>query len=456
MTVARNLPALGFDPTPGDVSQTRDLGRSLGDMGTELGTILSNIAGADRGSWQGQSANAFMDHLNRDLKPAVQKCHDSFTQASSLLYNWAGQLEGFQSEAAALEKQAASQQGAVNSAQSTVNGQPGKPGQPAAAAAGSPQATQQATDATKNQKALTDAQNGMSDIVSRAHDLHNRFIAAAKGIADQLHHAGQLAPGKPGLFDSIVDGIGKAFSGAWHWVQAHADAIKFIGDLLSDLSGILGILAIITAPFEPLGAIFAAASVATSAAACLTHLLAMAAGANVSWMSIGVDALGAIPGIGAFAKGAKVADGAVAVARAGELGEGFKGVTTISHSLVGLGHDASALKNLSAFGKTVAVWGTKAGGFISHDGSFLGRAQMIVEQAYKPGQLLGTKGLNMLGDGVKVFGKEMPKFSIDAMTGLGRTIDAGIKVAPKLYFLPRGIHNDMEMNAGNPFHALFG
>jgi len=35
----------------------------------------------------------------------------------------------------------------------------------------------------------------------------------------------------------------------------------------------------------------------------------------------------------------------------------------------------------------------------------VGRAQMIVEQAYKPGQLLGTKGLNMLGDGAKIFGR---------------------------------------------------
>lgn len=455
MSAVRNFPALGFDPTPGDVSQTRDLGRSLGDMSTELGTILSNISGADRGSWQGQSANAFMDHLNDDLKPAVQKCHDSFQQASTLLYNWAGQLDGFQAEAAGLEQQAEHQQSTVNSAKATVNGQPGQPGQPAAAPAGSPQAAQQATDATKNQKAVTDAQSGLNDIVRRAHELHDRFISAAKTIADQLHHAGQMAPGKPGLFDSIVDGIGKAFSGAWHWVEAHADAIKFIGDLLSDLSGILGILAIITAPFEPLGAIFAVAAVATSAAACLTHLLAKAAGANVSWMSIGMDALGALPGIGAFAKGAKVADGAIAVARAGELGEGFRGVSTISRNIVGLGKEAASGADI-LIGKRIGLWGLKAGGFISHDGSFLGRAQMIVEQAYKPGQLLGTKGLNMLGDGAKIFGRELPRFSIDAMSGLGRTIDAGIKVAPKLYFLPHGVHNDMEMNAGFPFHALFG
>jgi hypothetical protein len=168
-----------------------------------------------------------------------------------------------------------------------------------------------------------------------------------------------------------------------------------------------------------------------------------------------MDALGALPGIGAFAKGAKVADGALAVARAGELGEGFKGVSTISRNFVGLGKEAASGASFK-IGERIGLWGLKAGGFISHDGSFLGRAQMIVEQAYKPGQLLGTKGLNMLGDGAKIFGKELPKFSIDAMSGLGRTIDAGIKIAPKLYFLPHGVHNDMEMNAGFPFHAVFG
>lgn len=454
--VTRTFPALGFDPTPGDVGQTRDLGRSLGDMSSELGTILSNVAGVDRSSWVGKSANAFMDHLESDLKPAVQKCHDSFQQASGLLYSWADQLDSFQQQAAALEHQAEAQKGAVSSAQTTVNGQPGKPGQPAAAPAGSPEAAQQQAAATKNQQALSDAQGALTSIINRAHDLHNQFISAAKSIADQLHHAGQMAPGKPGLFDSICNDIGKAFSGAWHWVEAHADAIKFIGDLLSDLSGILGILAIITAPFEPLGAIFAVAAVATSAAACLTHLLAKAAGANVSWLSIGMDAFGAIPGIGAFAKGAKVADGALALSRAAELGEGFAGMAKDGRMIVGFGKDAAEAGKMS-IGKLVGVWGTKAGGFISHDGSFLGRAQMIVEQSYRPGGVL-TKGLNWLGDGRKIvgLGKEIPKFSIDAMSGLGRSLDAGFKIAPKLYFLPKGIHNDMEMNAGNPFHALFG
>ncbi|GAA2024693.1 hypothetical protein GCM10009839_23200 [Catenulispora yoronensis] len=444
MTTTRSLPALGFDPAPGDVGGTRDLGRALGGMGTELGTILSSIDGADRGSWQGQTAIAFMDHLNSDLKPAVQKCHDSFTQASSLLYRWADQLDGFQAEADRLEHEAEGKKSAVASAKTTAYGPSGTP-HPTPAPAGSPEAAQD----VKNQKALSDAQDAMGDVLRRAHDLHDRYLAAARTIADQLHHAGQLAPDKPGLFDSIVDGIGDAFKGAWHWVEEHADAIKFIGDLLSDLSGILGILAIITAPFEPLGAIFAVAAIATSAAALLTHLVAKAAGADVSWMSIGVDALGVLPGVGMLGKTAKVADEATAVARAaklsGTLGKAFEGGAEAAHDIVGLAKEGqTAWKTFGVFGKQVAVWGDKTVGVISHDGSFISRAQSVIETTYRSGQLVGTKGLNLI-----------PKVAIEPMSALGRTIDAGIKIAPKIYFLPKGIHNDMEMQVGNPFHALF-
>jgi hypothetical protein len=444
MTNTRNLPALGFDPTPGDVFATRDLARTIGNMSTELGTILSNIDGADRGSWQGQSATEFMNHLNDDLKPAVQKCHDSFSQASSLLYRWADQLDGFQSEADRLEHEAESKKGAVDTAKTTAYG-PGGQQHPTPAPSGSDQAAQD----VKNQKALHDAQDAMGDVVRRAHDLHDRFLDAAKSIADQLHHAGQMAPGKPGLFDSIVDGIGNAFKDAWHWVEEHADAIKFIGDLLSDLSGILGILAIICAPFEPLGAIFAVAAIATSAAALLTHLVAKAAGADVSWMSIGVDALGVLPGIGMFGKAVKVADEATAVARAGaltsKLGKTFEAGVEAGHDIVGLAKEGgAALKIPVGFGKQVAVWGERTANVITHDGSFVSRAQSVIEGTYRSGQLVGTKGLNLI-----------PKVVIEPMSALGRTIDAGIKIVPKIYFLPKGIHNDMEMNAGNPFHAMF-
>ncbi|MBY8882454.1 hypothetical protein K7862_33165, partial [Streptomyces sp. PLK6-54] len=197
-------------------------------------------------------------------------------------------------------------------------------------------------------------------------------------------------------------------------------------------SGILGVLAILTAPFEPLGAIFAAAAVVTSAAALITHLVAKLAGADVSWMSIGFDALGAIPGVGAFAKGAKVTEGAVAATRALELGEGFRGVTTIGRNFVGKAGE------FIAGGKQIKLWknmtvefgGLKTAGKIISDGKIMNRMQLVSEQLYHGGQLIGTKGLKMVTGG---------RVAIDAMSNLGRGIDAGLKLAPKLYSIPQHI-----------------
>lgn len=449
MTSVRAFPVLGWDPTPGDVQSVRDMGRLLGGMGTELGVVLANVAGADSGSWQGKTAVAFIDHLGNDLKPAVQKCHDSFEQGSSVLYGWADQLDGFQTEAADLEREAEAKQSAVNAAQATVNG-PGGPGgpQPPAPPPGSPEASAKAAQDTKNQQALSDASNALSSVKSRSWDLHERYMAAAKSVADQLHHAGKMAPGKPGMLHRMCSDVDHVVSGAWHWVEKHADAIKFVGDILSDISAGLGILAILTAPFEPVGAIFAAASLATGGLALGTHLLAEAAGAHVSLLTLGGDVMSVVPGISLFRSEAKVADGAVAVARAGKLssvlGGSFDAGSIIARNWIGgaEGVDA-ALATFKVFGQKVAVGGLKWAGYIEHEGSLMSKAQMIIENRYLQGQVKGTKLINFFLD-----------TSIDPTSAIGRTIDAGIKIAPKLYTAPHGWDKDTKF--GDPFHGSVG
>lgn len=85
-------------------------------------------------------------------------------------------------------------------------------------------------------------------------------------VAAALRQAKDEAPPEPGLFDRLidgfVDGITNLGSAAWQWVQDHADLIAQFGDLTSKISTALGVLAIVTAPFEPVGAIFAGAAAA--------------------------------------------------------------------------------------------------------------------------------------------------------------------------------------------------
>jgi hypothetical protein len=430
--VTRSFPHLGFDPTPGDVERTRTLARQIGDVHTELNTTVAELDRLDCGYWKGEAAKAFIAHIDSDVTPLIKKAHDSFGRASGALSRWADQLHGFQAEADALEREAATKQGTLDHAK-TAAGMPPDDGAPHPQPEASPDPDPAAAaEAKKKQQAVTDAHNALDGVRHRAQELHNRFTSAANAISHDLDKAGDIAPDKPGLFSRMVHGIEDAWNDTVQWVKDHADLIKLIGDLLSDLSGILGVLAIITAPFEPLGAIFAAAAVVTSAAALITHLIAKAAGADVSWLSIGFDALGAIPGIGAFSKGAKVADGAVAATRAAELGEGFRGVTTVGRNFVGkTGEFIAGGKQIKLFGNVkLEFGGFKTAGKIISDGKIINRMQMVSEQLYHGGQLIGTKGIKTITGGRVV---------IDAMSNTGRAIDAGLKLAPKLYSIPQHI-----------------
>ncbi|MGH3621899.1 MAG: hypothetical protein ACRDQ5_08925, partial [Sciscionella sp.] len=87
-------------------------------------------------------------------------------------------------------------------------------------------------------------------------------------------------------------------------MQDHADVIAKIGDVLSVVGNVLGVVALATSWIPGVNAVTAAAAVGVSAAATGTKLLAKAAGADVSWGSIGMDAIGVIPG-GKAVAGAK-------------------------------------------------------------------------------------------------------------------------------------------------------
>ncbi|MFJ9565612.1 enoyl-CoA hydratase/isomerase family protein [Streptomyces fuscichromogenes] len=404
------FPHIGWDPTPGSVEDTRDLAKQLGKLAGELGTALGELERIECGAWKGKTAIAFTDYIGKDVTPLIRKSHDSFDKASRALHRWADDLQDFQARADRLEKSAGEKLDAKADAQ---------------AKAGS--------DGSMD---LGKASSAVDGVIRQVHELEEDYRAAARQVSKELDKAGDIAPDEPGFWDKLGDGIAGAWDATGDWIKDHADLIKLVGDLLSDLSGILGVIAIITAPFEPIGAIFAAAAVVSSGLALLTHLVAKAAGADVSWVSMGFDALGAIPGIGAFAKGAKVADGAVAAARAAELGEGFKGVTTIGRNIIGVGDNVAGAASLKVLGKEIKLFGLKAGGHISTEGGIMNRISLVAENNIRQGQLLGTRGIPGLN-------------KIDSMSGLGRGIDATIKLLPKAFSIPS--HLGEMMNPGDRF-----
>jgi hypothetical protein len=402
------FPHIGWDPTPGNVEDTRDLAKRIGKLAGELGTALSELERIECGAWKGKTAIAFTDYIGQDVTPLIRKSHDSFDKASRALHHWANQLDGFQERADRLEKEAGEKLSAKADAQAKAD---------------------QKGDG-KGSDELGKASSAVDGVIQRVHDLEEEYRQAARKISKELDKAGDIAPDEPGFWDKLGSGIANAWDATGDWLQDHADLIKAIGDVLSDITAVLGLLAIVTLPFPPLAAIFGTAALIGSGLALATHGIAKAAGADVSWMTLGTDALGLMPGIGMFGKGIKVAGESAEAAEATAsattklLGTGFK-YTSLGRSriLFAMGKASKGLSGGIGKAGLVKIGGSSRSVYeISHETSGLAsRMGGLVNAGYREGQWLGTKGINTF-----------TKFSVDPISGLGRAIDGSMKIAPKI------------------------
>ncbi|MEV8318998.1 enoyl-CoA hydratase/isomerase family protein [Streptomyces sp. NPDC059900] len=393
------FPHIGWDPTPGDVTDTRQLAKKLGGLATELGNAVRDLERIECGAWKGKTALAFTEYIGQDVTPLVRKSHESFDKASRALHKWAGELQDFQDEADRLEKSAGEKLDAREEA---------KP------------------DSDESAKASGD----VDGVAQKVYELEERYKRAAGSISKELDKAGDIAPDEPGFWDKLTKGVAEAWDATGQWLKDHADMIKLIGDLLSDLTAVLGLLAIITLPFPPLSAIFGTAALIATGLALAAHGVAKAAGADVSWTQIGLDAVGLMPGIGAFSKGIKVAGEttdlakAAGAAKAANLGKAFKSVKIApSRMLISTGEQAGFVKGgLKLLPGKVVLGGMADNVYeVSHATSGLAsRMGGIANQGYHAGQWLGSKGANII-----------PGVNINPL-GAGIAMDAGLKIFPKI------------------------
>lgn len=443
---AVGFPALGFNPAPGDVAVVWREAQRFSEVAQEIGSTVRNLEQVDAGYWKGQAATAFGQHVRTDLMPLLSKLSEAFSLASGSLGKWSKLLDGFQQQARALEQRAEQAEAGVAAAkQAVANG---------TASAGATLTAAERTAQQKLQNGVTSAVNGLAAIQRQAEDLQAEFNRTAQSIAGELQHAGNMAPSPPGWLDSLFHDVTSGWDDTVDWVKDHADAIKLFSDLMSDASAVLQILAIITAPFEPLGAIFETAALLTGAIALLSALLAKAAGANESWTTIGMDALAVLPGLGGAAKamsgtvkiaetGAKVVDAMAATARVEKIG--------IGAAKLGGGV-------MRIFGKEITY--AKPAWQIIKIGD---KSTAIYEKLYqglRGGQLIGTKGLRLIGSvGDKAFADTPKVFeflkTIDQTSWAGRGFDVGVKLLPKLYTVPHAIEKDLK-SLGTSFSTAMG
>ncbi|MFI6565416.1 WXG100 family type VII secretion target [Streptomyces sp. NPDC050534] len=408
------FPHIGWDPTPGNVEDTRELAKQIGKLAGELGTAVKELDQVEAGAWKGKTAIAFTDYIGKDVTPLIRKSYDSFDKASRALHRWANELQDFQDRADRLEKSAGDKLDAKSKAEGKADG--------------------------KGSDDLAKASSAVDGVIQKVHELEEEYRQAARKVSKELDKAGDIAPDEPGFWDKLGHGITDAWDATGDWIKDHADLIKEIGDILSDITTVLGVLAIITLPFEPLGAIFGAAAVLTSGLALVAHGVAMAGGADVSWLTMGTDALGLLPGIGLFGKGAKVASEAAAGARIAEFGSGF-GVSRIgkAFNVIATGDMAKSVEGgIGLLGRKIVLGGAGRNlGLLSHESGTMNRLAGLAEAGYHQGQWLGTKGAALLGE----------KFTVDPLSKLGRGIDVAGKVLPKGISI--GLHSGDSTNPGD-------
>jgi hypothetical protein len=167
---ARSLPALGFDPAPGDVDLTRDLAQHHSLAAQEARQVLTLVERLDLSPLQGQAADA-LRAIQATFSPALRNTASAAETLQAAASSWADQLSGFQAEADVLERQAVTataHQQAVQAQQASL-----PPGSIVLTA------DVQSASATVN------------GIQKQAQELHQRYLAAAsKTAADVDEHSG--------------------------------------------------------------------------------------------------------------------------------------------------------------------------------------------------------------------------------------------------------------------------
>jgi hypothetical protein len=297
-----DYPHLGFNPVPGSTETVSGLHKKLVGCAKVLEETHELVTKLMDGSyWEGDAAVAFREQLDGGPLPLnLKNAAHSIRKAAKQLHLWDGELDEFQRRAKRLEEDAKDAQAAVGRAKGH-----------ATQAGNSPDLDKKGAKHDDAQKALTQANTAVDD----AEDELEKIRSKARKLAEEHEHQAQyragkirdatkkLAPHEPGWFDSALDWLGEN-----------------LPDILSFVAGVVALVAIVFA--GPLGIAMVAALLLTTSALSAGALALRISDPEVRaslwdgiskgefdsdfWsnaVSVGADAAGVIPGLGAVAKG---------------------------------------------------------------------------------------------------------------------------------------------------------
>lgn len=328
-----SYPSLGFDPAPGSpgnvdslAARTKRAAAALDNAQNSIKRLTGNV------TWAGDAASAFSKKVG-ELPRYLKDSQEAMSTASSELAKWRAALADYQNTARTYEAEAKEAKGRVATAESAKEAATSRYNQAAsdpafrlsgqyftgpalqdaqakidAASARLRQADGELSTASAR---LDQAERELEEIIKRAERLLDEHQSQARGVAGQLRKATESAP-DPGFWESLGDQLQQLGHAIQEWCARHKDLLKTIGDWLSNISAVLGVLALLTLWCPPLSGALALASAGFSLGALAAHGAAKIGGADVGVMDLVGDAIGVIPGAG-FAKTAVTGSVKVAV-----------------------------------------------------------------------------------------------------------------------------------------------
>ncbi|MFF0186139.1 hypothetical protein [Streptomyces sp. NPDC005244] len=309
-----DFPHLGFNPVPGSTDTVRGLCKKLTGCAKVLEETHDLVTRLMDGSyWEGDAAVAFREQLDGGPLPLnLKNAAHSIRKAARQLDRWEAELDDFQRRAKRLEGDAKEAQAAVDRAKGH-----------AAHAGENPDLDKKNSGQADARKALTkanlavdDAQDALEKIRSKARELAAEHEDQAQQRAAKIRDATKkLAPHEPGWFDSALD-----------WLEEN------LPDILSTVGAVIGLAALFVVSGGTAAAVLLLAAAALSGTSLAMRVLGDPTLRASLWdgftkgefdtdfwsnlVTVGGDALGVLPGLGAAGRGAVVAGRAT-----GEAGE---------------------------------------------------------------------------------------------------------------------------------------
>ncbi|WP_157878883.1 putative T7SS-secreted protein [Streptomyces sp. CT34] len=355
---------LRFNPAPGVLQAIEDLVGDLDRAHKNIESASETLQGINKGiSWSGAASDGFRAKI-QPLPKLLDTAGKSFEHARHALDAWQSHLTAMQAAANSYESDAKTArkraERADNNPDLEIFGGLG----PSVMSDAEFESAKERYDQAVNEQNY--ARDQLSVIVEAAKKIRSQHEELAANTASALSEAAKEAPEGPGFFDDLLRGfkdlakaIGDFEQLLGRWVKEHANAIAAIGDVLSTVSTITGLVGFC---FPPAEEVMAPVSGLSSLAALALHKTAQSVAGKdvVSDRTLLEDELGVASfGLSNAAKVAGKVSGAILESKVDELGKaagwGSTGKTLVDwkHDLTSLGYFLPSNK-----GEAIAVGGS--------------------------------------------------------------------------------------------------